>query len=193
MIAFWDVGWRSLLRGVGVRSLFGDLGGRSLLRGVRRCDSEALLQAVRFWEMWRKCDRFLGMSIAFWGCVGRSLLGCGRAIAFWGCVGRSLLGCERCDRFLGCEGRSLFWVVGGAIALIMRILEVRSLFGMWECDRSLLNNFNEFNIIPQPFINKNLNIYILLLSYFINEIINIYLKINWITKSCIRVIKFALF
>jgi len=75
--------------------------GDRLFWDVRRCDSEALLQAVRFWEMWRKCDseallqavRFLGMwgGDRFWDVRG--------AIAFWDVRG---------DRFFGLlEVRSL--------------------------------------------------------------------------------------
>jgi hypothetical protein len=74
--------------------------GDRLFWDVRRCDSEALLQAVRFWEMWRKCDseallqavRFLGM----WGAIAFGMWG--GAIAVLGCGElRSLLGDVGCD------------------------------------------------------------------------------------------------
>ena len=111
--------------GCGGRSLFVDVGGDRCL-GCGR--------AIVFWDMGGRS--LFGM----WGAIA---FGCGRAIAFWG---------------VGCDSealrRNLFWEMRGAIALIMRILEVRSLFGcgraiafegvgvrsllgVWECDRFL--------------------------------------------------------
>jgi hypothetical protein len=83
--------------------------GDRLFWDVRRCDSEALLQAVRFWEMWRKCDseallqavRFLGMwgGDRFWDVGDAIAKRCCKQFAFGGVGG---------DRFFGLlEVRSL--------------------------------------------------------------------------------------
>ena len=75
--------------------------GDRLFWDVRRCDSEALLQAVRFWEMWRKCD-------------SEALLQAVRFLGMWGG-----------DRFWDVRGAIAFWDVGGD--RFFGLLEVRSL------------------------------------------------------------------